>query len=81
MYFVITTSEDGEPSMCVKERDEIVKELTPDKDGYAELRAEEIYTELPERYIDLCAQSGTYIIKGELVIPKAKKVVETFEID
>jgi hypothetical protein len=80
-YFIVHTSEDGDVSLEVVTKAEILKRLTPDKDGYVEYRAEEIHDKLPESYADLCAQGGMYIIKGELVIPQPKKVVTTFEIE
>ncbi len=81
MYFIISTSEDGEPSLRVIEKEELIKDLTPHSDGHADLPIKEVYVELPQGYTDLSARAGTYIIKGELVVPKPKKVVETFEID
>ncbi len=81
MYFIISTCEDGEPRISVMEKEELVENLTPDEDGVADLPIEDVHVTLPQRRTDLCAKAGTYIIKGELVIPKPKKVVKTFEVD
>lgn len=80
MYFVIRTSEDGEPSISVMNKDELVEELTPNKYGEADIPIKDVHVKPPQRYTDLCAQSGIYIIKGELVIPEPKNVVKTFEV-
>ncbi len=80
MYFVITTNEDGEPRLSVMEKGKLLEKMNPDDDGYSEMRADEIHTGI-NGSVDLTARAGTYIIKGELVIPRPKKVVEAFEID
>lgn len=81
MYFIISTDEDGDTGIRVIEKEELIKELTPYSDGHADLPIKDVHVELPQGYTDLSARAGIYIIKGELVIPKPKKVVKTFEID
>ena len=72
-YFVLTISEDGDVYLYEKTQEEVLEEI---KDG--EIDPEDIGTEVPNG--DVMSTSGTYIFKGELVVPKPKKVVEEYEL-
>ncbi len=82
MYFLVTTDEDGDVSLETVNKEELLRRLTPDADGYAELPAKSVRFEpsTGDCGHDLQAKSGTFIIKGELVTPKPVEVVTAFEI-
>ena len=80
MYFVITTNAiNGRPSLSVIGREKLLEAINPDEDGYSEIRPEDVHTNI-DSSVDLPARVGIYIIKGNLVAPRPKKV-ESFDID
>jgi hypothetical protein len=80
MYFIISTSEDGDVSMDSVDKEELLKRITPDEHGETYYGHREIRDTLP-MFRDLQAKAGIYIIKGDLVIPRPAEVVKTFEVD
>ncbi len=42
--------------------------------------AKDIESKFRDNRLDLMASSGLFIIKGDLIVPKAKTVVETWEL-
>ncbi len=79
-YFVITTTEDGDVYLQELEKEMLLNEMTP-VDGHAELEAANIRTTIERGFENLTDRGGTFIIKGELVVPTPIEVVKTFEID
>lgn len=80
-YFVITCDEDGIDVRPMSEK-ELLKSITPDKEGYTDLGNDLIFaSEVPE--IDKgywIGENKILIIKGEIVVPKPKKVVAQYEL-
>jgi hypothetical protein len=74
-YYVIHTSEDGEPSLEVLSKEELVERL--DDDHYGD--SLNIQPLIPKR-IDLSAHAGTYIIRGQRVVPHAVEKVKRWEV-
>ena len=83
MYFVITNS-DGDTHVTPVSKETLMKEITPDEDGntdYGHIDNITFLDAIPENTDTNYWGSGILIIKGDIVTPKPKKVVETFEID
>lgn len=82
-YFVISVSEDGDVSVCPCMKQELLRQLTPDKDGYRELKAEDVLTKVSEKDPQYWGRQGGrhLIIKGKIVSPQAVERVLTFEIE
>lgn len=82
-YFVLYLSEDGEVHLSRMSKGEILRDMTPDDDGYAEMLAEDILSDADlKNFNDLHGgKRGYIIIKGEIVTPTIKKVVTTFELE
>jgi hypothetical protein len=80
-YFVISVSEDGDVSVRRMSRQQILKDLNDENSG---LKAEKVFEGNPkESDPNYWEREGkdTVIIKGELVSPKAIKIVEKYEIE
>ena len=77
-YFIIRGSCDG-TSCSQMTREQLLKNITPDKDGetYYGWREAEVLAELPD---DISSFSGLVIIKGRIVVPTAKQTVTQYEI-
>ena len=75
MYYIICTNEDGEPSLVAMNKETLLKNLNDNYWGDCP-----IYNALAEDDVDLTERTGLYIIAGELVKPKAKKVVEEWDL-
>jgi hypothetical protein len=73
-YFVVEWGEDG-VSFYKATKSEIIERIQEDIENEFE---QEYQTELPD---DLEYGKGTIIIKGEIVIPKEKKVVSEWDIE
>ena len=79
-YYVVYGDEDGDASLCEHTKEEINEDLVEaQEEGYED----KYYSGIPEgkRYIDVSNMNGKIIIKGKIVCPKPKKVVEEWEIE
>jgi hypothetical protein len=76
MYFVLTTSCDG-ASLEKISKEELEKRLN-DEDYYCRDDQSDWMDDV--RHVDLMSDAIKIIIKGEIVVPKAKEVVTKFEV-
>lgn len=74
-YFVIKNSE-GDTRVTEMTRDGILKELSEDGSGY---RGKDVMSEIKEKDTNYWGD-GFIIIKGKIVTPKIKKVVEEYDL-
>lgn len=72
-YFIIGRNED-EPFMSSMDKDELIKRLSENYWGNVKFM-----TEYPHGLCEFPPYS-IFIMKGEIVVPKPKKVVETYEV-
>jgi len=80
MYWVFYTSEDGDTSFQVLNRNELQLRLNENYWGETEqVRFLAINKSMGDVHI-LPTHAGVIIIKGELVVPKAKKFVTTWDV-
>ena len=83
MYFVIRNS-DGDTHVEPMSKEELMKGITPNEDGdtdYGHIDNVTFFDKIHEDNDTNYWGEGILIIKGEVVTPKPKKVVETYEID
>ena len=71
-YFVISSS-DGEVYIRQLTKEELLKEIT----DFGEIQ---ILEDLPRQQFELGSRRCVLIIKGEIVVPKAKRVVTEFDV-
>lgn len=72
-YFVVQTNDDGDVSLSVHTKTDLLGRLA---EGYWS----HIKSQIRDQS-DLSAEVGTFIIKGKLVSPQPKQVVQMWEID
>ena len=72
-YFIIRSNADGEVSVNIMDKEDLLEAINPDCDGYSEI--EEVLTEenLDDNNDPNYWGDKTLIIKGEIVIPKEQK--------
>lgn len=83
MYFVISNS-DGDTHVTPMSKEQLEKGIFPDDDGntdYGHIDNITFLDAIPENTDTNYWGEGILIIKGDIVTPRPKKVVETFEID
>jgi len=79
MYFVIAVSEDGDASVRGLSESELLAKLTPDQDGEAELDGAKAMPEIKD--VDpMYWEDSFLIIRGEVIVPKPRQVVSTWEL-
>jgi len=82
-YFVIHATEDG-VSIEQKTKDELLKSITPneyDDTDYGNIRDISFLEKMPtESDWNEYQHNSLLIIKGEVVVPKAKKVITEYDI-
>ncbi len=76
-YYVIISSEDGEPSVKEMTKEQVLKMFVPNEYGDYYYGKREALSELPG---DISNFDGVVIIKGEIVVPKPRKVVTEYEL-
>jgi hypothetical protein len=76
MYFVVDVSCDG-ASLRQSTKEEILAAMA---EGELIRSDQNLVNRLPGRAWDLMAEPGVMIIKGEIVVPKEKKVVTEYEL-
>lgn len=81
-YYIIHSGEDG---LDVEEvtKEELLERITPSEDGETYHGHTEILNTLPDcdgGYF-VGHHGALVIIKGKIIVPKAKKVVTEFEVD
>lgn len=79
-YAIISSSEDG-VSISFVDKAELLRRITPDKDGYNYYGVTSINTSLPDRISGDDYPYGLTILKCELVVPREKKTVTEFSVD
>lgn len=86
-YFLIETTEDGMNVKCFKNGEVLAESLAEEfQDTGTNKKFDErfpgnsFYSQ-GSQYWDTENEAGRIIIKGEIIAPRAKKVVETYEID
>ena len=77
-YFVISNS-GGDTSITQMTRDKLLEQLDPNKYGYVDLIAADALESVPDMDTNYWG-NGFLIIKGEIVTPKAMKIITKFEI-
>lgn len=83
MYFIITNS-DGDTRVEPVSREKLLKRITPDEDGncdYGHVDNVTFLDSIPENTDTNYWGEGILIIKGDVVAPKAKEVIKTFDLD
>jgi hypothetical protein len=79
MYFIIYNS-DGDTRVEQFSKEELTKRITPDGDGDTDYGDAGFIEELKESDTNFWGEN-MLIIKGDIVSPKAKDVVKSYEID
>lgn len=79
-YFVVDVSEDGDCDVTAMTKEELLEYVA---EVTAEGRSVNFRDRLPDgnRWDMLNSGKGPLIIKGEIVVPKPKQVVESFDVD
>ncbi len=75
MYFVIRCSEDGDITLSQFDKSTLERHLTEEYWG------PNVQILVPPARLNLQEAAGIYIIKGELVIPKPVKVVDSWVVE
>lgn len=81
-YFVIRGTEDGVRIDGPLPEAELLKRITPNpnEEGYTYYGKELEFSDVMPKDFNYCDSSLLVIIKGEIVVPKPKQVVNTYEI-
>lgn len=79
-YFILKNTDDGiKVEMITKE--ELLERITPDKHGYTYYGDERKFINyIPKNVDGYFEEDNIIIIKGDFVIPKAKKVIIEYEL-
>ena len=77
-YFVISNN-DGETYIAQMTEEALLRALQPNEFGDVEIVASDIAKSLPGSGTDYW-RNKTLIIRGEIIVPKAKEVVTRFEL-
>ncbi len=81
MYFRLKTSEDGEVYLTTyQNQEDLLKEIEDEIKDY-KLEFHPNFTKSLNGTEDLTSGHFDIIIKGDIVVPKPKKVVESYQID
>jgi len=79
-YFVISNS-DGDTSIHSMSKDELLKDITPDKDGCTAFGGlVEFLDNLDETDTNYWGNK-VLIIKGEIVVPEPEKLIATYNVE
>lgn len=84
MYFIIRNS-DGDTHIEPVSKEKLMKVISPDEDGntyYGHIDNITFLDAIPENTdTNYWGSDKVLIIKGEIVTPKPKEVIKTYEID
>ncbi len=82
-YFLIRSDEDGISIHKYKTTDDLLKVITPDKDGATYFGSELVFLkQFPERmdYWDSTTDNSVILIKGEIVRPELVEVAKKYKL-
>ncbi len=82
-YFLIRADEDGIHIHTYKNTDDLLKDITPDKDGETSFGSELVFLkQFPERmdYWDSLEDNSVVLIKGEIIRPELVEVAKKYKL-
>lgn len=80
MYAIIHQTDSDGPSVDFVTKEELLKRITPDKDGYTYYGSDsKIATTFPKNFDNY--SHGLVLLKVELVVPKTKTTITEFVLD
>ena len=83
-YFLITSDEDGISINTCNDVGELRKYIEPDEDGeywFGEPKFFDKIPDLDKGYFWDDSGKNAIIIKGNIIVPKPKKIVQEWEVD